>query len=370
MVHPKVRMTIIDPRSIGGIRPARWGFSEGTSVACGLCPHHCTLSEGGLGRCRARGVVDGRLVTFNYGHIRAQVVDQIEKKPIYHYRPGSKLLSIGTFGCNLDCDCCQNAALASSGLSGKEEPLTSPEEVVGFALSKGVQGIAFTFNEPVVWSEFILDVSKIARTGRLYLMMNSNGFVEEDPLSELLKAVDAFKVDVKGFTEEFYRNNCGGTLSPVLRTCKMIMDVGKHLELAYLIIPGLNDGKEEMNDFFGWAAELGKEVPLHLYRFMPAHRLSHLPPTGMGAMRDAKALAVSHGLKFVYLSGMVEGDEHQTFCPKCRSLVISRAAKEVSEKVVYEGSRLSKFCPSYSEIDDRTKEGRCPFCDEIIYKSP
>ena len=370
MVHPKVRMTIIDPRSIGGIRPARWGFLEGTSVACGLCPHHCTLSEGGLGRCRARGVVDGRLVTFNYGHIRAQVVDQIEKKPIYHYRPGSKLLSIGTFGCNLDCDCCQNAALASSGLSGKEEPLTSPEEVVGFALSKGVQGIAFTFNEPVVWSEFILDVSKIARTGRLYLMMNSNGFVEEDPLFELLKAVDAFKVDVKGFTEEFYRNNCGGTLSPVLRTCKMMRDVGKHLELAYLIIPGLNDGKEELNDFFGWAAELGKEVPVHLYRFMPAHRLSHLQPTGMEAMREAKARAVAHGLKFVYLSGMVEGDEHQTYCPKCRSLVISRAAKEVSEKVVYEGSRLSKFCPSYSDIDDRTAEGRCPFCGEIIYKSP
>ncbi len=364
-----MRMTIIDPRSVGGFRQAGWGFSENSSVACGLCPHHCSIPEGGVGRCRARGVIDGTLVTFNYGCIRAQVVDQIEKKPIYHYRPGSKLLSIGTFGCNLDCDCCQNAALASSGPPDREEPPTSPEDVVALALSKGVQGIAFTFNEPVVWSEYILDVSKSARDAGLYVMMNSNGYVEEEPLIELMKAVDVFKVDVKGFTEAFYRESCGGTLLPVLRTCRMIWNEGRHLELAYLIIPGLNDGKEELEQFFVWAGGLGREVPVHLYRFMPAHRLSHLQPTDMGAMREAKALALSQGLKFVYLSGMVEGEEHQTHCPGCGSLVIGRAAKEVSEKVVYEGNRLSRFCPSYSEIDDRTIGGRCPSCDEIIYKN-
>ncbi|MHC1680421.1 MAG: AmmeMemoRadiSam system radical SAM enzyme [Methanomassiliicoccales archaeon] len=363
-------MTIIELRSIGGFRPARWGVPEGTSVSCGLCPHHCVISEGSLGRCRARGVLDGKLVTFNYGRICAQIVDQIEKKPIYHYRPGSKILSIGTFGCNLDCDCCQNAALASAGPEGRTEPVTSSEEVVSFALQKGAQGIAFTFNEPVVWSEFILDVARSAEGRDLYVMMNSNGYVEAEPLKELLGAVDVFKVDVKGFTEEFYRRSCGGKLSPVLRTCRMIKDEGKHLELAYLIIPGLNDSKKEMDGFFEWVAELGNEVPVHLYRFMPAHRLSHLEPTGMEAMRDAKAMAKSRGLRFVYLSGMVEGDEHQTLCPNCGALVINRAAKEVSEKVVYEGNRLSKFCPSYSEIDDRTIGGRCLSCGEIIYKSP
>jgi len=248
--------------------------------------------------------------------------------------------------------------------------MTSPEEVVSFAVQKGVQGIAFTFNEPVVWSEFILDVARMAEGRGLYIMMNSNGYVEEEPLEELLTAVSVFKVDVKGFTDRFYRQSCGGTLAPVLRTCRMIKDKGKHLELAYLIIPGLNDSKDEMDGFFRWAAELGKEVPVHLYRFMPAHRLSHLEPTGMGAMRDAKAMARSHGLRFVYLSGMVEGDEHQTFCPRCGALVISRAAKEVSEKIVYEGNRLSKFCPSYSDIDDRTIEGLCASCGEIIYKNP
>lgn len=370
MVHPKARMTIIDPRSKGEFPPARWGVSEDTRVACGLCPHRCVITEGGSGRCRARGVLDGRLVTFNYGRICAQVIDQIEKKPIYHYRPGSKILSIGTFGCNLDCDCCQNAALASSGLEGRVETFTSPEEIVSFALLKGAQGIAFTFNEPVVWSEYIIDVARSATGSGLYVMMNSNGYVEEGPLRELLAAVDVFKVDVKGFTDDFYQQSCGGTLSPVLRTCRMIKDRGRHLELAYLIIPGLNDSKIEMEGFFRWAAELGRDVPVHLYRFMPAHRLSHIRSTEMSAMKDAKALAESHGLRFVYLSGMVEGDEHQTFCPRCGALVISRAAKEVSEKVVYEGKSLSKFCPSYSDIEDRTKGGRCASCGEIIYKNP
>ena len=298
------------------------------------------------------------------------MIDQIEKKPIYHYRPGSKLLSIGTFGCNLDCDCCQNAALASSGPEGRAELVTSPEEIVSFAVQKGAQGIAFTFNEPVVWSEFIIDVARSAKGRGLYIMMNSNGYVEVEPLTELLEEVDVFKVDVKGFTDEFYRNSCGGTLSPVLRTCHMIKEKGKHLELAYLIIPGMNDSKEEIEGFFRWTAELGRDVPVHLYRFMPAHRLSHIRSTGMGAMRDAKAVAASHGLRFVYLSGMVEGDEHQTLCPNCGALVISRAAKDAPEKVVYEGTRLSKFCPSYSEIEDRTIEGRCASCGEFIYKYP
>lgn len=369
MVHPKARMTIIDPGSAGGFRPARWGALEGSSLVCGLCPHRCIIIEGGVGRCRARGRLNGELVTFNYGRILAQAVDQIEKKPIYHFRPGSKLLSVGTFGCNLDCDCCQNAALASSGLEGRGEAETSPEGLVSLALEKGVQGISFTFNEPVVWSEFIIDTARLANKRHLYIMMNTNGYVEEEPLNDLLEAVDVFKVDVKGFRDEFYRECCGGTLPPILRTCEMVRDRGRHLELAYLIIPGLNDGTDELKEFFGWAAGLGREVPVHLYRFMPAHRLSHLHPTSMCSLRDAKAMATAQGLKFVYLGGMVEGDEHQTHCPKCGSLVISRSAKEVSEKVVYEGGRLSKFCPSYSEIDDRTKEGRCASCGEIIYKN-
>jgi len=339
-------------------------------VTCDLCPHRCVIAEGRLGRCRARGVLDGVLVTYTYGRICAQIIDQIEKKPIYHYRPGSKLLSIGTFGCNLDCDCCQNAALASSGPAGRNEPEISPDEVISLALEKGAQGIAFTFNEPVVWSEFILDVARQARQERLYVMMNTNGFVEEGPLNELLSAVDVFKVDVKGFTDDFYHDHCGGSLQPVLRTCDRIWSAGRHLELAYLIIPGLNDGNEELDEFFRWAVGLGRDVPVHLYRFMPAHRLSHLEPTGMEAMRQAKAMAKARGLRFIYLSGMVEGDEHRTLCPQCGALVIDRAAKEVSEKVVYEGKYLSKFCPSYSEIDDRTNEGRCATCGEIIYKNP
>lgn len=348
---------------------ARWGILEGDKVTCALCPHECVIGEGELGRCRARGVQGGVLHALNYGQVCAQAVDQIEKKPIYHYRPGSRLLSLGTFGCNLDCDCCQNAALASSGPKGHEGTPMAPEAAVALALDKGVQGIAFTFNEPVVWSEYVLDVASVARRYGLYIVMNTNGFVQEGPLAELIAAVDVFKVDVKGFTEGFYQRHCGGTLSPVLRTCERIYKEGRPLELAYLIIPGLNDGTEELTGFFEWVArELGKEVPVHLYRFMPAHRLSGLEPTDMRTMEGAKGLGTGIGLRFIYLSGMVEGKDHRTFCPRCGKVVIERSARDAAERIVFEGRGLSRFCPSYSDIIDRTVDGRCPECGEIIYK--
>jgi len=314
-------------------------------------------------------MLNGSFVLFNYGRVCVQAVDQIEKKPIYHYRPGAKLLSVGTFGCNLDCDCCQNAALASSGALDVECPEVPPEELVALALAKGVQGIAFTFNEPVVWSEYILNVAERSREAGLFTMMNSNGFVESEPLEELIAAVDVFKIDVKGFNDEFYRHHCGGSLPAVLRTCKRIAAKGKHLEVAYLIIPGLNDREDDLSGFFEWVRHsLGTRTPVHLYRFMPAHRLSHLPPTDMAAMRAAKERAVRAGLEFVYLSGMIEGDEHRTLCPKCRTVLIDREAKVESEKVVCAQGRMSKFCPSYSEIIDRTNRGACPKCGEFIYR--
>jgi pyruvate formate lyase activating enzyme len=297
-------------------------------------------------------------------------LDQIEKKPVYHYQPGSKLLSIGTFGCNLDCDCCQNAALASAAAEEVECPRRSPEEMVSLALGKEVQGIAFTFNEPIVWFEFVMDTAHAARDAGLYTMMNSNGFIEAAPLRQLMKVVDVFNVDVKGFRDEFYVKHCGGSLAPVLRTCERISEQGKHLELAYLIIPGLNDSTEELEGFFDWViGKLGNWVPVHLYRFMPAYRLSHLPPTDMSVLRTAKSMARCKGLDFVYISGMVEEEEHSTACPRCGLIAIEREAKEGAEKVAFGGGGLSKFCPSYSDIIDRTEHGRCIRCGHIIYRN-
>lgn len=311
--------------------------------------------------------MNGKISSLNYGKVCAQAIDQIEKKPIYHYRPGSKLLSIGTFGCNLDCDCCQNAALALSGVDDNQCSEMTPRAVVDLALQKDAQGIAFTFNEPTVWYEFILDVAEIARTAGLFTMMNSNGFIEMEPLKRLASMVDVFKIDVKGFDETFYDHHCGGHLEPVLRTCEYLVKNGNHVELAYLIIPGLNDGADELGEFFRWArVRLGTHVPIHLYRFMPAHRLSHLAPTKESAMRLAKEIGKVAGLDFIYLSGMVEGDEHRTYCPRCGTDVIDRAAEAVSEKVVCDKGRLSKFCPSYASIINRTINGNCPKCGENI----
>lgn len=362
-------MTIIEPPMSGGLRRAGWSHTEGTRVLCDLCPHGCRLKEGVLGRCRARTVLNGDLVSLSYGKVCAQAVDQIEKKPIYHYRPGSKLLSVGTFGCNLDCDCCQNAALASSGPSDAAGTEVKAENLVNFAREKGVQGIAFTFNEPIVWAEYIIDVALAARESDLYVMMNTNGFIEERPLRELLAVVDVFKVDVKGFTDEFYREHCGGSLGPVLRTCHIIRDSDRHLEVAYLIIPGLNDGPDELMEFFRWAKGMGMYVPIHIYRFLPAHRLSHLEPTTLSALKEAKVMAISQGLRFVYLGGMVEGCDHDTLCPRCGALVIRRMPNEVAESIIFKGKGLSRFCPSYSEVLDRTLGGRCASCGEFIYRS-
>jgi len=368
--RPSLRMTIIEP-SIGEADATEVRRS-GKQVCweCTLCPHHCLLSEGETGRCRARRATGTGIEPLNYGKICAQAVDQIEKKPIYHYRPGSKLLSIGTFGCNLDCDCCQNASLAMSDADDVRCSVTSPGDLVEMALQRQVQGIAFTFNEPIIWYEYILDVAKLARSSGLFTLMNSNGHIEMEPLKRLASVVDAFKIDVKGFDEGFYERHCGGQLGPVLRTCEYLAAKGVHLEVAYLMIPGLNDSEVKMNEFFHWVrSSLGPQVPVHLYKFMPAHRLPHLPPTDEDAMKAAKRAGMAVGLDFIYLSGMVGGDEHNTVCPICRTVVVDRTAESISEKVVCDKGRLSKFCPSYSSIKDVTISGKCPKCGKNILRS-
>jgi pyruvate formate lyase activating enzyme len=325
------------------------------------------VEDGGIGICGVRKNVSGALRSLNYGRVSVVAVDNIEKKPIFHFRPGSTLLSVGTVGCNLDCDYCQNSQLARGDVEGVPSTHYSPQALVGEALEKGVNGIAWTFNEPVVWAEYVVDASKLARGRGLYSMANTNGFISGKAREDLLGAIDVIKVDIKAFREDTYRRVCRGELHPVLETCIAAREAALHLEVAYPMIPGINDSMNEMGDLFEWITNnLGSETPLHLFRFSPSFRMSHLKEEPITRMRKARSKAMKIGLKYVYFGGVVSADEQNTRCPRCGNLVVSRVGKAPDEKLYVKKEQMSRFCPSFSDVEVRLEDGRCPECGEAI----
>ena len=351
------------------LKEGRWWSEEGGTgaIRCGLCPHECRIKNGRTGVCGVRKNVDMRLYTINYGRVCVAVVDSIEKKPIFHFRPGSTLYSVGTIGCNLDCAYCQNYGLVRGNFDNVPFREMDPQGLVREALSKEVDGIGWTFNEPTVWAEYVIDASAEGRRKNLYSMINTNGFITKKAREDLLPHIDVLKVDVKGFREEFYRNVCNGSLDPVLGTCIAAKEYGAHVELAYLMIPQLNDSDEEMRDFSEWTVgAMGADVPVHFFRFSPAFRLSHLPQESLDRMRLARAIARRAGLKFVYLGGLISSEEQLTRCPKCGAALVYRKGMEHTEKIFAGGAQMSRFCPSFSEVKVDMTGPMCPHCGEPI----
>jgi pyruvate formate lyase activating enzyme len=346
---------------------ARWWTREGSYVKCDLCPHLCWLEDHDLGICGVRKNIGMQLFTLNYGKVCVATVDSIEKKPIFHYRPGSKLYSVGTAGCNLECASCQNYELAKGVIGHIPYTSMTPEAIVGEAIAKGADGLGWTFNEPVVWSEFVVDASVEAKKKGLYSMINTNGFIQKGAREDLLSAIDVMKIDVKAFSDEFYRSICNGMLDPVLETCTVARERGVHVELAYLMVPGMNDSDVELKAFATWARDsMGPDVPVHLFRFSPEYKLLQLPKESMERMRQAREIAKSAGIHYVYIGGVIAADEQNTYCPSCGELIVSRRGEEPSEKLFVKGDQMSKFCPSFSDIVVRAEGGRCPKCGEEI----
>lgn len=219
---------------------ALWWSPEGNKARCELCPRACVLEDGERGFCYARINRGGDLYSENYGRITVSQVDAVEKKPLFHYLLGAHLLSVGSYGCNLDCVFCQNYIIARSDQELPYREL-SPEQLVAEAVEKRVSGIAFTFNEPIVWSEYIVCVSKYAKKKGLPIVLNTNGYIHGEARDDLIKAIDALKVDIKGFSNDVYKEICSGTMRPVLETCETAYREGKHLELSYFMIPGKTD---------------------------------------------------------------------------------------------------------------------------------
>jgi pyruvate formate lyase activating enzyme len=297
----------------------------GGRVHCLLCPNSCRLSEGQIGACRARKNVNGELVSLVYGNIASAHVDPIEKKPFFHVLPGSQAFSIATPGCNMRCLFCQNWEISQAfPWEVQTQPMT-PEQVVDAALQSGCKSIAFTYTEPIIYYEYALDIAKLAKKKGLKTVVVSNGYINPEPLRELLKTIDAYKVDFKAFNEKFYKELTGGGLDPVLQTMKIIQQQGVWLEVVTLLVPGKNDSEKEIRGLARWIHQnLGDEVPLHFSRFHPMHKLLNLPPTPVEKVIRARQIAMEEGLKYVYTGNIAYPEGDSTYSPKTGATAIER----------------------------------------------
>ncbi len=293
-------------------------------VQCNLCPHRCKLTDGKAGICRVRINKGGKLITEVYGFASAVNFDPIEKKPLYHFQPGSTILSLGTYGCNLRCFFCQNCTISQTA-AYPELPrnFNTPEQIVQLALSNpDNRGIAFTYNEPTIWYEYMYDIARLAKKAGLQTVMVTNGFINKEPLKALLEFMDAFSIDLKAFDEDFYTKVTSSKLEPVKESMKQIILAGKHLEVVNLVIPGLNDDEGSFTSMVKWiAAELGKETVLHLSRYHPAYKLA-TDSTPVALLRRLKRIADKE-LLYVY-TGNVSSENNNTYCPVCNTILISR----------------------------------------------
>jgi pyruvate formate lyase activating enzyme len=316
-------------------------------LECLLCPHSCKLAKNKTGICGVRKNTGEKIELLTYGVIAGYSLDPVEKKPLYHFFPGHNILSIGSYGCNMKCDFCQNSNISQNIPKSLIAEIT-PEKLVRAALTaeKNI-GIAFTYNEPVVGFEFMRDTASLAKNEGLLTVMVSNGYVNSGPLSEIISFIDAYNIDLKAFCNNCYKKLTGADIEPVKSCLKQIAKSGKHLEITTLIIPGQNDGEKEMSLQSEWiAGELGKEIPLHLSRYFPMFRRSD-PATSQETLKRMFEIA-SENLDYVYLGNTTSACGQNTSCPTCGTIVTIRSGYQTR--------------PSNLNAD-----GKCSKCGTLIY---
>jgi len=318
---------------------------EGKKVKCNLCNHHCVIPDGKRGICGVRENKGGILYTLNYGKIIAYHVDPIEKKPFFHFLPGSNAFSISSEGCNFSCKHCQNWEISQLVKERKEvygEDF-KPEEIVEITKNENSKIIAYTYTEPTVFFEFVYDTSKIAKKEKIYNVYVSDGYISKQTINLMNGLIDAANIDIKGFTEKFYREICGASLEKLLNSIKLLKKTGMWIEITTLLIPGLNDDEEQIKGIINFVKdELGKETPLHFSLFYPHYKLSHIPPTPVEKAKKAREMALENGLRYVY-TGNYPGDEGEnTYCYNCKNLLVKRYGFMVEKNLI--------------------EKGRCPYC--------
>ena len=312
--------------------PGRWwhALPDGR-VQCDLCPRDCQLHEGQRGACFVRRMVDGQMQLTTYGRSSGFCIDPIEKKPLNHFYPGSSILSFGTAGCNLACKFCQNWDISRSKDMDRLMDAASPAAIAAAARRHGADAVAYTYNDPVIFAEYAIDTAQACRAAGVRNVAVTAGYIHPAPAREFFAVMDATNVDLKAFTDDFYRSLCGGRLQPVLDTLALIRhETACWLEITTLLIPGKNDSDDEINALAKWVhAELGAEVPLHFTAFHPDWKLDQLPPTPAATLTRARRIARDAGLRHVYTGNVHDSDGGTTFCAHCQAPLIVRDWYEV-----------------------------------------
>lgn len=316
-------------------------------VKCMLCPRSCTITPGGRGFCTVRKNDGGTLRTLVYGKPVSMALDPIEKKPVLHMLPGSRSFSFATAGCNLRCIHCQNWAISQRPPEDMEHLTLSPSEIVAAAKKQGADSISYTYSEPTVFYEYMLDCARLGRKEGLRNVWVTCGYINPEPLAELCAYLDVARVDLKGFSEEFYAKIAAGRLEPVLKTLLVLKEKKVWTEIVNLVIPGYNDDPVTIEKMCAWICEkLGPDTPLTFSRFHPDHKLRSVPPTPVATLEKAREIAKKSGLNFVYIGNLSGHEAECTFCPDCGKRLIRRVGYAILENVL--------------------KEGRCPSCDRAI----
>ncbi len=308
------------------MREGRFFEKRGEALVCRLCPRHCVLKEGETGFCGVRANRGGTGVSLNYGSLSAVHIDPMEKKPLYHFKPGKEILSLGSYGCNLTCLHCQNHYIAQDRKNftfADGNGIITPAMILE-KLDRTLAGVAYTYNEPVVWFEYVKECAELV-SGKGYAnVMVTNGYIEAEPLEELFPHIHAFSVDLKGYSGEFYRLVSQAKLTPVKETLERIVRSGRHLEVEYLVIPGMNDEREPFEEIMGWYAQtLGPRVPLHINRYFPQNRMER-PATPVETLLRLHEIARTY-LDYVYIGNADVAEGRDTLCPSCGEVLIERA---------------------------------------------
>ena len=321
---------------------------EAGRVECTLCAHRCQINPGKFGVCGVRENRDGKLMSHVYGEVIAAHVDPIEKKPFFHFLPGTTSFSIATVGCNFRCPFCQNWELSQASKkekSGGRGYALSPEDVVRNALDQGCRSISYTYTEPTIFFEYAYDTAVLAKKSGLANNFVTNGFMTAEALETIQPYLDAANVDLKAFRNETYKKVCRARLEPVLDSIRLMRKLGIWVEITTLVVPGMNDGEEELRDIARFIAGVDPDIPWHISRFHPDYKYTDAKPTPIETMRKAFTIGRKEGLRYVYI-GNVMGEGDFTLCPKCLRPLIQRRGFWVE--------------------DNRVQDGRCPYCKAPI----
>lgn len=324
-----------------------WTNERGDGVRCGLCPRGCFVPAGGRGRCGVRENRKGKFHTLVYGNPCALNNDPIEKKPLFHFYPGTNAYSLATVGCNIECLFCQNWQISQSKPREVESRPMTPDDVVKAAQARGSKSIAFTYSEPTIFYEYMMDIASAARGAGIKSVLISNGYIQKAPQDKLLKRLDGVKIDFKAFSESFYKDICSAHLKPVLESLQRVKDAGVWLEMVMLTVPTLNDSERELRAMTRWIYQkLGPDVPIHFTRFHPMYKLKNLPPTPVGTLEKAREIALESGLHFPYAGNVAGHPGENTYCPKCKKTIIQRDGYRIARNLI--------------------KSGRCSLCNTPI----